>query len=74
MPIRTALFKSNRSQAVRVPKELAFSDDVKQVAIWREGTKLVIAPLDSMWDDFFDAPGIEFPDRDQPMPQERDWL
>lgn len=74
MPLRAALFKSNRSQAVRVPKELAFPEEVKQVAMWREGKKLVIAPVDSMWDDFFDSPGIDFPDRDQPPPQERDWF
>ena len=30
---KTTLFKSNRSQAVRLPKAVALPDDVKQVEI-----------------------------------------
>jgi antitoxin VapB len=54
--IRTKLFRSNRSQAVRWPKSLAFPDSVKEVSIVREGKRLVIAPLNAVWDDFFDGP------------------
>ena len=68
---RTKLFKSNRSQAVRLPKEVAFPDSVKEVTIVRDGARLVITPADAAWDDFFDAPGIDLPERDQPQADER---
>ena len=38
---RTTVFKSNRSQAVRIPKELAFPDDVKEVYVIRRGKAIV---------------------------------
>lgn len=73
MPHRATLFRSNRSQAVRLPKDVAFPENVKQVAVWREGKKLILAPTESVWDDFFARPGLDdFPERDQPAPQERD--
>lgn len=34
-PREAAVFKSNRSQAVRIPKDLAFPDDVKRVSVTR---------------------------------------
>ena len=69
-----ALFKLNRSQAVRIPKELAFPDTVKEVVIRRQGRSLVISPKHSYWSDFFAmGPSPDFPERDQPPPQERDW-
>lgn len=71
---RTKLFRSNRSQAVRLPKSLAFPESVKEVSIVREGKRRVIAPSNAVWDDFFDAPGIALPPRDQPALQERDPL
>ncbi len=71
---RTRLFRSNRSQAVRLPKDVAFPDDVKDVDIRREGKRRVIAPANAAWDDFFDAPGIDLPPREQPPPQGRDAL
>lgn len=68
------LFKSNRSQAVRIPKDLAFPDAIKDVIIRREGNQLIISPADTFWDDFFaGGPNPEFPERDQPPMQERDW-
>ena len=74
MPVRTRLFQSNRSQAVRLPKDVAFPPSVQEVTILREGTRRVIVPADSLWDDFFDSPGIDFPERDQPAQQEREPL
>jgi antitoxin VapB len=64
---RAKLFRSNRSQAVRWPKSLAFPDSVKEVSIVREGKRLVIAPSNAVWDDFFagtiflTAPASTFP-------------
>jgi antitoxin VapB len=72
MPVRTTLFQSNRTQAVRLPKDVAFPPNVREVLIVREGTRVVIVPADRAWDDFFDSPGIDFPDRDQPAMQERE--
>lgn len=71
---RTTLFQSNRSQAVRLPKEVAFPEGVRTVTILRDGKRRVIVPADAVWDDFFEAPGIELGDREQPAPQERDAL
>ena len=69
---RTTLFRSNRSQAVRLPKDVAFPSGVKEVAVLRQGKRRIIVPANSVWDDFFDVPGVDLPKRDQPEAQERD--
>jgi antitoxin VapB len=71
---RTTLFQSNRSQAVRLPKDVAFPADVSEVTILRDGKRRVITPADAVWDDFFDAPGVDLGERDQPPTQERQGL
>ena len=71
---RTVLFQTNRSQAVRLPKDVAFPDGVREVAILRDGSRRVIVPAQSIWDDFFDAPGIELAERDQPSLPARESL
>jgi antitoxin VapB len=61
---KAAVFKSNRSQAVRIPKEFAFPEDVKHVLIRKVGESLVLTPEASFWDDFFDqGPDLDFPER-----------
>ncbi|SMF16315.1 antitoxin VapB [Azospirillum oryzae] len=72
MTVRTTLFQSNRSQAVRLPKDVSFPAHVREVVILRDGARRLIVPADSVWDDFFQSPGIAFPDRDQPEMQERE--
>ena len=69
---RTTLFQSNRSQAVRLPRDVAFPEGVKDVTILREGKRRVIVPSDAVWDDFFDSPGIDLGEREQPAAQKRD--
>jgi antitoxin VapB len=69
---RTKLFLSNRSQALRLAKEVAFPDSVREVTILRDGDRRVIVPADRRWDDFFDSPGIDIGERDQPEAQERE--
>jgi antitoxin VapB len=69
---RTKIFQSNRSQAVRLPKEVAFPKEVKEVTVLREGKRRVIVPANSAWDDFFDSPGVDLGPRDQPQVQARD--
>jgi antitoxin VapB len=63
---RTTLFRSNRSQAVRLPKDVAFPVGVKEVAVLRDGPRRVIVPANAVWDDFFAAPGEDWPGRAQP--------
>ncbi|EKM99083.1 SpoVT/AbrB domain-containing protein [Acidocella sp. MX-AZ02] len=72
MLARTSLFLSNRSQAVRLPKAVAFSEGVREVVIVPDGPRRIIAPAEAAWDDFFDAPGIDLGERVQPMAQERE--
>lgn len=62
---KTKLFKSNRSQAVRLPKDVAFPEGVSEVRIIVEGKSRRIVPVDALWEDFFSAPGIpDWPDRE----------
>jgi len=79
--VSTKLFLSNRTQAVRLPKDVAFPDDVSEVEITVVGDTRVISParVDFAWGDFFalrDRVNVdgEFPDRDQPAMQERAWV
>lgn len=72
--VQTTLFKSNKSQAVRLPKGVAMPDSVKRVDIVAVGNARVIVPAGESWDLWFAAPGVS-PDfmetRDQPPDQER---
>ena len=75
--VRTRLFKSNRSQAVRLPKQIAFPESVKDVEITAIGSKRIIAPAGQSWDDWFDAPGVSsdfMTKRMQPEDQIRETL
>ncbi len=72
--VATTLFKSNKSQAVRLPKDVAFPEDVREVIIIRDGNRRIIVPADSSWDDFFFAPGVDLERADQPPVQFRDEL
>ncbi len=75
--IKTKLFKSNRSQAVRLPKDIAFPESVKNVEIIAVGNKRIIFPAGKSWDDWFDASGVSddfIIDRLQPEDQIRETL
>ncbi len=58
-PRTAALFKSNRNQAVRIPKDMEFPEGVKKVYVRRDGLALVLTPVADFWDDFFARPGID---------------
>ncbi|WPL16092.1 Virulence-associated protein [Thiorhodovibrio winogradskyi] len=45
--MQTRIFKSGNSLAVRIPKELAFADNVQEVMIERIGTALVLRPTEA---------------------------
>lgn len=74
------VFKSNKTQAVRLPKALAFPESVTRVDVAMIGRTRVIAPAGELWDSWFDAPlgetvTSDFMDsRDQPDDQERERL
>ncbi|NGM51366.1 antitoxin [Caulobacter sp. 602-2] len=70
--VRTTLFQSNRSQAVRLPKDVAFPDGVRSVTVLREGKRRVIVPSDAAWDDFFAEAGVDLGEREQPAAQKRE--
>lgn len=74
MITRTTLFLSNRSQAVRLPKAVAFDSTLKDVVIIPDGARRIIAPANAAWDDFFAASGTHLPERIQPAMQERESL
>ncbi|MDE0177849.1 MAG: type II toxin-antitoxin system VapB family antitoxin [Gammaproteobacteria bacterium] len=72
-----SVFKSNRSQAVRLPKAVAFSDAVKRVDIVVVGRSRLLSPAGEIWDNWFDSPGVSedfMVERDQPADQERNAL
>jgi antitoxin VapB len=49
----STVFTSNRSQAVRLPKAVAFPEGVHQVDILKIGSGRLIVPRGRRWDDFF---------------------
>ncbi len=69
---RTTVFQSNRSQAVRLPKDVAFPAGTREVTVLREGKRRVITPSDAVWDDVFDQPGADLGERAQPAAQDRE--
>jgi len=69
-----AVFKSNTSQAVRLPKEVALPESVKRVDIIPLGRGRLIVPAGEGWDSWFDEPGVSedfMITRDQPKDQTR---
>ena len=74
---RASIFKSNKSQALRLPKPVAYPDSVKQVDIVAQGRARIITPAGESWDTWFDGEGVSedfMTDREQPPHQERDVL
>lgn len=78
MKARSTLFTNNRSQAVRLPKSVAFPDDVRQVDVLTIGRSRVIVPQGRRWDDLFlngpSATDDFMTERKQPEAEEREPL
>jgi len=75
--IHTTVFKSNNTQAVRLPKPVALPDTIKSVDIVAIGNTRIITPAGGSWDQWFDDRGVSdifTRDRDQPSDQEREAL
>ncbi len=75
--IHTTVFKSNKTQAIRLPKPVALPDSIKKVDIVAIGNIRIITPAGESWDQWFDSRGVSddfMLDRDQPTDQEREAL
>ena len=71
---QSTVFKSNKSQAVRMPKAVALPEHVKRVDIIKQGSGRLVIPAGGSWDAFFDGPRLDddfLTDRAQPAPQRR---
>jgi antitoxin VapB len=75
---RTSIFKNGANQAVRLPQEMRFPTDVKEVRIRKQGDGLVITPVKPNWASFFalqtDVPDDFLENRSDSHPQSRDPL
>jgi antitoxin VapB len=72
---QASVFKSNRSQAVRLPKAVALPDDVKRVDVIAIGRTRIITPAGESWDSWFDGLEVSsdfMSDREQPENQDRE--
>jgi len=73
----TKVFKSNRSQAVRLPKSVALPESIQEVDIVAIGNTRIITPAGSSWDNWFDSPGVSedfMTEREQPGDQLREGM
>ena len=71
---QSTVFKSNKSQAIRLPKPVALPESVKKVDIVVLGRSRLISPAGESWDSWFDGKGVSddfMLEREQPMQQER---
>jgi antitoxin VapB len=72
---QSTVFKSNRIQAIRLPKALALPDDVKRVDVVAVGRARIITPAGEGWDSWFDGENVSadfMNDREQPHDQDRE--
>jgi antitoxin VapB len=78
MSTSTTLFKSNRTQAVRLPKDVAFPEGVSEVEIVIVGSSRIISPTGKRWEAYFDRssrPSDDFmAERDQGTFEKREPL
>ncbi|MCG5529455.1 antitoxin [Halorhodospira halochloris] len=74
---RVSIFKSNKSQALRLPKPVAYPETVRQVDIVILGRTRIITPAGESWDTWFESDGVSddfMTSREQPGHQEREPL
>ncbi len=50
-----SIFTNNRTQAVRLPAETRFPDDVKHVNVRVVGKDRILSPVENTWDSFFQS-------------------
>ena len=75
---RSTVFRTNRSQAVRLPKAVAFPDGVHEVEVITVGDSRIITPVGRRWSDWFmhgtHASEDFMTERDDPPPEDREPL
>lgn len=73
---RASIFRNGANQAVRLPQDLRFPEEVKEVRIRQQGENLVISPVRPDWASFFslqvDVPDDFLEQRDRSPPQSRE--
>lgn len=68
------VIRFRRSQAVRLPKSVAFPDDVEKVDVIVVGNARLLTPVGEAWSTWFDGEGVSedfMLDRGQPSDQQR---
>ena len=74
---QATVFQINRSQAVRLPKSIAFPADVKRVDVVAMGRVRILIPAGESWESWFDGEGVSadfMESREQPANQIRESL
>ncbi|PKY09938.1 antitoxin [Acidithiobacillus marinus] len=74
---QATVFQINRSQAVRLPKSIAFPADVKRVDVVALGRVRILIPAGESWESWFDREGVSadfMESREQPAHQIREPL
>ncbi|MCL2892134.1 type II toxin-antitoxin system VapB family antitoxin [Brenneria tiliae] len=73
---QSKVFMSNRTQNVRLPVNLRFPDNVKEVTIRAKGMERIITPVRNTWDSFFlSGPEVTddfLPERPEQISSERE--
>ena len=74
--LRAKIFRTGRSQAVRLPKEVRFEADQAEVRVRREGNRVILEPLDEWPEAFLAAlgscPDFPGPPERTPLAEARD--
>lgn len=71
---KASVFKTNQSQAIRLPKSVALPESVKRVDVVILGRSRLIAPEGESWDSWFSGESVSedfMSSRDQPSDQAR---
>ena len=75
---RASIFRNGGNQAVRLPPELRFPENVKEVRIRKQGDALLLSPVRPDWSSFFAlqtmVPDDFLEDRGDLSPQSREPL
>ena len=75
---RASIFRNGANQAVRLPQELRFPEQVREVQIRKQGDSLLISPIRADWATFFslstEVPDDFLGDRNDQPPQSREPL
>ena len=51
--LQGSIFVNNKTQAVLLPVDARFDDNVKRVVIRKVGKERILSPIENIWDSFF---------------------